>query len=279
MSKKYFLLALLPFFFACDYIEEEDRLIEVEIPGIDPTDETVIAKNVLIEDFTGQRCVNCPKGTKVIEELMNDKNFGNRIIAVGIHSGPFGKSVAGNLLPLATQTGCDYYDYWKVEQQPGALINRRNPVIYSVTEWTSAVSKELTATADLNLQAYLTLFQNELRLKVLAEAVAQVNGRMQVWVLEDSVVGVQTLPNAPDEDPSWTGGNKRDYVHNHVFRKAVNQPMGDEFVMAEGEMKELEFTQPIYEAWKPEHLSVVVIVYNNDGVIQVVKRYVELVVE
>lgn len=275
MSKKYFLLALLPFFFACDYIEEEDRLIEVEIPGIDPTDETVIAKNILIEDFTGQRCVNCPKGTKVIEELMSDKNFGDRIIAVGIHSGPFGKSVAGNLLPLATQTGCDYYDYWKVEQQPGALINRRNPVIYSVTEWTSAVSKELTATADLNLQVIPILENNQLAIQVSAEAVAPVNGRVQVWVLEDNIVGVQTIPNAPDEDPEWTGGNKRDYVHNHVFRTAVNQPMGDEFVMADGEQKGLVFTQPLDESWNPEHLSVVVIVYNDGGVVQVAKGHVE----
>lgn len=275
MSKKYFLLALLPFFFACDYIEEEDRLIEVEIPGIDPTDETVIAKNILIEDFTGQRCVNCPKGTKVIEELMNDKNFGDRIIAVGIHSGPFGKSVAGNLLPLATQTGCDYYDYWKVEQQPGALINRHNPVIYSVTEWTSAVSKELTATADLNLQVIPILENNQLAIQVSAEAVAPVNGRVQVWVLEDNIVGVQTIPNAPDEDPEWTGGNKRDYVHNHVFRTAVNQPMGDEFVMADGEQKGLVFTQPLDESWNPEHLSVVVIVYNDGGVVQVAKGHVE----
>lgn len=275
MSKKYFLLALLPFFFACDYIEEEDRLIEVEIPGIDPTDETVIAKNILIEDFTGQRCVNCPKGTKVIEELMNDENFGDRIIAVGIHSGPFGKSVAGNLLPLATQTGCDYYDYWKVEQQPGALINRRNPVIYSVTEWTSAVSKELTATADLNLQVKPILENNQLAIQVSAEAVAPVNGRVQVWVLEDNIVGVQTIPNAPDEDPEWTGGNKRDYVHNHVFRTAVNQPMGDEFVMVDGEQKGLVFTQPLDESWNPEHLSVVVIVYNDGGVVQVAKGHVE----
>lgn len=275
MSKKYFLLALLPFFFACDYIEEEDRLIEVEIPGIDPTDETVIAKNILIEDFTGQRCVNCPKGTKVIEELMNDENFGDRIIAVGIHSGPFGKSVAGNLLPLATQTGCDYYDYWKVEQQPGALINRHNPVIYSVTEWTSAVSKELTATADLNLQVIPILENNQLAIQVSAEAVAPVNGRVQVWVLEDNIVGVQTIPNAPDEDPEWTGGNKRDYVHNHVFRTAVNQPMGDEFVMADGEQKGLVFTQPLDESWNPEHLSVVVIVYNDGGVVQVAKGHVE----
>lgn len=275
MSKKYFLLALLPFFFACDYIEEEDRLIEVEIPGIDPTDETVIAKNILIEDFTGQRCVNCPKGTKVIEELMNDENFGNRIIAVGIHSGPYGKSASGNLLPLATQTGCDYYDYWKVEQQPGALINRRNPVVYSVTEWNSAVSKELTAKADLNLQVEPTLEENQLIISVSAEAVAQVNGRVQVWVLEDSIVGIQTIPNAPDEDPAWIGGNKRDYVHNHVFRTAVNQPMGDEFVMADGEQKGLVFTQPLDESWNPEHLSVVVIVYNDGGVVQVAKGHVE----
>ena len=138
MNKLYILLALLPLFFACDHIDEADRLIEV---SIDNTGENAIYKNILIEDFTGQRCVNCPKGSQAIEQLQ-ESDFGSRIVAVGIHSGPFGKNASGTkLLSLATQTGCDYFDYWKVEAQPGALINRQKPVLYNVLDWTTEVGK------------------------------------------------------------------------------------------------------------------------------------------
>ena len=45
---------------ACDYIAEDERLIEVEAAQA--------KRVVLLEDFTGQLCVNCPLGTEVIEQ-------------------------------------------------------------------------------------------------------------------------------------------------------------------------------------------------------------------
>ena len=65
---------------ACDYIDEDDRFIYVEPANV--------AKRVLIEDFTGQRCVNCPSATETIKQLQDTYGKEN-VIAVAIHSGPF----------------------------------------------------------------------------------------------------------------------------------------------------------------------------------------------
>ena len=46
---------------ACSYIDESDRLIYVK-----PAD---VKRRVLLEDFTGQRCVNCPKASDEIKAL------------------------------------------------------------------------------------------------------------------------------------------------------------------------------------------------------------------
>lgn len=271
MSKQYSLLALFPFFFACDHIDEADRLIEVKIDEPTPTDETTFAKNILIEDFTGQRCVNCPKGALTIEQLQNS-DFGDRIVAVGIHSGPFGKNAAGTkLLPLATQTGCDYYDYWKVEGQPGALINRSKPVLYNVLDWTTEVGKLLTAKSNLDMDVEAKMNGDKIDITISEKAIDDVLGKLQVWVIEDGITGIQTIPNAPDENPEWTGGNKHDYVHNHVFRTAVNSAMGDDFSIGKGEEKQQSMEQALNAEWNPSNLSIVAIIYNDNGVEQVVK--------
>lgn len=272
MNKLYILLALLPLFFSCDHIDEADRLIEVKI---DDTGETTIYKNILIEDFTGQRCVNCPKGSQAIEQLQ-ESDFGSRIVAVGIHSGPFGKNASGTkLLSLATQTGCDYFDYWKVEAQPGALINRQKPVLYNVLDWTTEVGKQLSAKANLAIAAEAKVNGSNIDITVSEKAIENVAGKLQVWVIEDNIVDIQTMPDARDENPDWTGGNKRDYVHNHVFRTSVNDPMGDDFSINKDEEKQQSFVQSIDAAWNPANLSIVVFVYNDNGVEQVVKSKVE----
>ena len=278
MSKKYILLGLLPFFFACDHIDEGDRFIKMQGFADNEDDSTSITstyKNILIEDFTGQRCVNCPKGSQTIEQLQESK-FGSRIVAVGIHSGPFGKNASGTkLLSLATQTGCDYYDYWKVEAQPGALINRQKPIRYNVFEWTTDVINLLSAKANLSINAEAIINGNNMEISVSEKAIENVAGKLQVWVIEDNIVDIQTMPDAPDENPDWTGGNKRDYVHNHVFRTSVNAPMGDDFSINKDEEKQQTFVQALDAAWNPANLSVVVFVYNDNGVEQVVKSKVE----
>ena len=83
------LLSLLPLLFSCDYIDENERFIVVDSHFEQPDTESVV-KNVLLEDFTGQRCVNCPRGSEVIEQLQ--EAYPERLIAVGIHGGPLGFS-------------------------------------------------------------------------------------------------------------------------------------------------------------------------------------------
>ena len=66
---------------ACSYIEEDERLIYVK-----PAE---VKRHVLLEDFTGQRCINCPKASDEIKALQEQYGEEN-VIAVGIHSGPLG---------------------------------------------------------------------------------------------------------------------------------------------------------------------------------------------
>ena len=77
---------------ACSQIDEGERLIYVE-----PTEAQ---RAVLVEDFTGQKCVNCPNATNVLHDIL--EAYGeNNIIPVAIHCGPYGLNTATGLVTEA----------------------------------------------------------------------------------------------------------------------------------------------------------------------------------
>jgi hypothetical protein len=72
MKKLFFLFSLI-FFLSC-----EEVTIPITDVVIEPTE-----KVVLIEELTGAKCPNCPKGTKAIENILS--KYPDNVIAVGIH--------------------------------------------------------------------------------------------------------------------------------------------------------------------------------------------------
>ena len=85
-------------FVACSHIDEEDRLIYVK--------PAAAQRCVLLEDFTGQRCINCPKANDEIHALQ-EQYGADTVIAVAIHSGPLG---------FCAHTATDEKSYEGVEQ-------------------------------------------------------------------------------------------------------------------------------------------------------------------
>ena len=68
-------VGLLLLCISCSNISEEERLIEVQ-PSLPETPDVTVMRRVLIEDFTGQRCVNCPTATQTISDLQ--QAYGSR---------------------------------------------------------------------------------------------------------------------------------------------------------------------------------------------------------
>ncbi len=257
-----FLMVFLPLLAACDHIDESDRLIEVKGTTPDePVDDkpTTVTKNVLLEDFTGQRCSNCPTGTEVIEQLL--EAYGERLIAVGIHGGPLGFKGTSTVLGLATDLGDTYYNYWKLEYQPVGLIDRHGAVNY--TDWITAVRTEMALTSGIKMTLDATLKDGQIAISVTEECLgSNYSGKLQVWVLEDGITALQTMPD---------GKNNREYVHNHVLRTAVNGDWGEDFQATSGETKTQSMVQTADPAWNSANLSVVAFVYNDNGVEQAAK--------
>lgn len=235
---------------ACSHIDESDRLIYVK-----PAD---VKRRVLLEDFTGQRCVNCPKASDEIKALQ--EQYGeDHVIAVSIHSGPLGFYTKGDYLGLSTEVGDEYYDHWALEYQPVGLIDRGAPLEY--TAWNARIREELEKTAPVEID--IELHQNDNQLTVQAEVMGidgTTSGKLQLWLTEDGITAFQMMPD---------GTRNMEYIHRHVFRAAINGTWGESVSVAEGETfttKDYLFAIP--EGWNADRLSVVAFVYNDQGVLQ-----------
>lgn len=250
--------AALGLMVACDEVSVNDRLIYVEPPQV--------SRAVLIEDYTGQYCVNCPRATEEIERLI--EQYGDSIvIAVAIHSGPFGKS-KGEPSPLYTEVGDMYFNTWGLSAQPIGLIDRLfGSTPFSYTDWAGGVNYEVAIEPPVS---FLTDIDYDAETRDAAIEVqtigldsALVSGKLQVWLVEDSIDSFQLMPD---------GSREEHYNHMHVFRASVNDPWGDALSVSHGQVAVKNYELKLDPAWVPEHCSVVTFLYDDSGVHQVAKK-------
>lgn len=246
---------------SCSNIDEGDRLIYVK-----PAE---VGRAILIEDFTGQRCVNCPTGTEIINGIVDTYGEDN-VIAVGVHSGPLGFAGNSKTVGLMTDTGNEYYTHWDKENkmgQPWVIFNRKTSPDSHYNNWAAMVGTIISEKANLSVKidnAY-DVATRTLTTKVGADGVnGTVNGKLQVWIVEDGVKALQMMPD---------GKSNKEYIHNHVFRAAVNGTWGEDVTVKEGETTTKQYSYKLPEAWNADNIAVVAFVYNDSGVENVAKKH------
>lgn len=246
---------------ACSHIDEDERLVYVAPAEVN--------RAVLIEDFTGQRCVNCPNATAEIEKLQEEYGADN-VIAVAIHSGPFGhrSTISSPLLPLATALGDDYYRHWGIESQPGAMVNRSG-VIYDPSQYASEVKKALEKPTPVTLNVFCEeTSEGQYSVKVEGLSAENVQGRLQVWLTENNIKDMQYMPD---------GTRNNEYIHQHVFRASLTRDdFGDDFVISSSQPATASYSFTPESVWSIGNLQVVAFVYDaSDGVLQAATRFVQ----
>lgn len=249
---------------SCSNIDEGDRLIYVK-----PAE---VGRAVLIEDLTGQRCINCPTGTDIINGIIQTYGEDN-VIAVGIHSGPLGFKGNAKRVGLMTDTGDEYYKKWANGTnlgQPSAIFNRKKAPSDNLNNWAAEVGLIISEKANLyvNIDNAYDAKTRTLTTKVEAFGVndtVTVSGKLQVWIVEDGIKAMQMMPD---------GSANQEYVHNHVFRAAVNGTWGEEVTVKEGETTTKQYPYVLPETWNAENISVVAFVYNDSGVENVAKKHI-----
>ena len=248
------LMAATLLFVACDVIPESDRQETVEL---EPSD-----RKVLLLEFTGYRCVNCPSAAEVAHSLI--EAIPENIVVVAMHPEGHGFTTPENKVnALSSPEAMEYLSLYGGSISTGfpigvvniGVVNGRKfegQYFLDKYSWMAQVADERMKAPDYLLNLTYT---NEGTHKVVTKIipnniVVDYNVSLQMWLLESNIVA-----------PQASKGDK--YVHNHVFRKALNSLMGDELGNISAE-KEMVYTFDVDSRYVLENCSVVAVLINTE---------------
>lgn len=250
------------FLVSCDNISEDDRYIPVDKPVLPPHS---VAKTVLVQEFTGVKCVNCPTGAAELHKAQ--EQYEGQVIVVGMH--PY--SVSVNTEPFNNDMRCDeaevMYQQYKPDTFPCAVFNGTK-MSTSVNNWLTTVTDLVAEEAQMTIDVSCDYDDSNRNLKVdyAVNFTSDINKDLSVmvWIMENHIVGLQNMPG---------GAPNPLYEHNHVLRASLNgdwgQKIGSSFKNGRVEEGTASITlynggaDPRKPAWVPENCQVVVWVFDT----------------
>jgi thiol-disulfide isomerase/thioredoxin len=237
----------------------------VELPQ---TNKPTSGRVVLIEDFTGASCPNCPAASAEIEKLL--EKYPDNLIAMGVHSNFLGSPFKAGEVKLVTpdaQAIETFLGAWN--GKPEAAINRKlfsgQPIlrIGKPDTWSTYLEEELKLVPDVDLKIISNYDSVSRELIVQLTVIAKKNIseaiHLHVAITESNIINTQ----------SNQGGAISNYVNNHVLRKLITPTVGDKISdsMKNGEtlLKEYRYILPIDAIlWRAENCTVVAFVSQDE---------------
>ena len=194
----------------------------IEGPYISDRDSYVNPdKKVLIEDFTGHKCNNCPKAARELETIHDI--YGDQIIGLAIHV--TNEFASPNPLNSAydydfrTEWGDNLNDFYNfgLAGLPKGMVNRigypENQLL-GKNEWASAVANELQKEVDFLIT--IESETNTINISSILENNIVNNYNLFVCLTESNIINWQS-----DSEYADNGGNNPTYQHNHVLRTVI----------------------------------------------------------
>lgn len=193
-------------------------------------------RNVLIEDFTGHQCVNCPASTANMEQLIATNP--EHIFGLAIHAGPTGLTgfqVTSSEYPtiLYSDAGIEIGKHFGQDipgstflGNPAFCVNRTKANNQFTSNAGSAIANKtntcLASTLKINIQALTNYFPSTRGLFLHTEVDkldASITSDLAVVVclVEDSLVAPQLVPTSMDPD-----GKDEDYIHRDILRGTID---------------------------------------------------------
>lgn len=288
MKYKWILLILASVFLflhACDEIEKP--YVRDNGGGDDNgngggDDDGKIVRKIFLEDFTGHKCVNCPKAHKIVDELKAD--YGDSIITIAIHAGTYAtpESEGHFTADYRSQVGGELQSAFGVQFYPAGLINRQDEgALFNSTSWKSEILSQIgqEAIVAIDIMPEFDDSNGTLDTDVTVTFTEHYEGAVNlcVFITENGLISPQEN-NVEDVGPTPT---IEDYEHNHVLRASLNgtwgEPVTTEDILADMLYEQTFSGYDVSEDWNPDNLDLVAFVYDQTTmeVLQVEKTAVK----
>lgn len=245
---------------SCDIVEEP-YLKSVSGGGPDPG-ETV--RKVLLEDYTGHKCPNCPEAAELAHNFKHI--YQEQLVLLTVHAGFYASPDATGdfTADFRTPEGNAIHDHYDFFAYPTGLVNRTgykgNTVLFT-SDWEGAIE----AIIDEPAQAKITLTNSynagsrTLTCQAETEFMENLSGTYHicVFIVESDIVSPQKNEQ----------GITLDYVHNHVLRASMNGtwggPVGENGLALMSEVQENEYSYVLPSSWVAANCAVVAFVYDE----------------
>jgi hypothetical protein len=261
------LISVILFFFSvsCDKIEEPYKVVNNN-QNPDTTDTgNVFVKKILIEDFTGHRCGNCPEAHEILHTL--EATYPGQVIGIGLHVGWFASTT---IYPTdyTTTTGNELNTFFGAETAglPTGCVSRvedQGSKLITPSKWSTIASQVLLQqpnvgiTIDNDYNASNRTVDITVDVTVLESITNDLF--LTLYVVEDSCISEQLDYNSTPQDIT-------DYAHRHVLRDAVNTTWGEEIFTGGAvtdDTVQKTFTYTLNSAWNEDNCSIIAFVYDE----------------
>lgn len=260
-------LASIILIWGCDKIEADEFGLYEEYAGsaIEWSEGTGVSntgQRVFLEKYTGPKCPNCPTADDSIRSAQ--RQFGNRLVVVAIHDySSFGRPLGD--IDLRTEKGDNWSSFFGVRaagSYPSAITNRMPngntfDLFMPTTVLADKISNALASTHNIDMEVTSTVTSNTTTIDVNIEFINDVEDSLTltIFVMEDSIIAPQTMPN---------GSREPNYIHNHILRDVVTDIWGIPVVAngRQGTKRKAELKYNIKPEWDKRQCHVVAFVSN-----------------
>lgn len=263
-----FVAVLFASLYSCDVI---DKPFEESVTPVDTSSTTTHVRKILLEEYTGFQCPNCPSAIPVIEALK--AIYSDRLVVMAVHAGYFAKPDASTghyIYDFRTSVGTDWYREFGIESNPMGLINRIGKTtsqhIFAPGSWAeqiATVAEDNEPEMLINIMPSYTDGAASIGAKVDVEFLQNLEKRymLSVVLIQDGIIDVQNNGGTVVEG----------YEHNHVLRGAFNSSWG-EAVNSENVSKGEKYSTDLSIAvkddathpWEADKLKIIAFVYDAD---------------
>lgn len=207
----FFLIGMLA---ACDYIPPSEQLIEI--------DGVTSQRIVLLTEFSGIGCVNCPTAQDMADEL--ERGSDGQLIVVQMHPATNAFTFSADKEYDYTAKEADiYYSFFggtATTPFPTGVIDfkeiNNNNYFADYTTWGSYIRSRQQAKTQLSVS--LQSITNGKAVAIIENSTdTDIDFQLIFWLVEDSISGRQLMPDGSVND---------NYLHRHVFREALNGTWG-----------------------------------------------------
>ena len=252
------------------YIEDYDSYVNPE-------------KKVLIEDYTGHLCPNCPEAGREIKAIKDI--YENQVIGLAIHvSKTFAKPYPESQAPkfqydFRTQWGDNWDETFTISNLglPRGMVNRTSyPSSHQLgkDEWAGIVAEELRKEVDFKI----SISSDNSNIYVNTEVVNTLLNKHNIVVClaENNIINWQKDGQEEVEN----------YEHNHILRSVItDESISNNYELTSGQIIEKEYSYDIISleqinidysnsiekgngnsgGWNVNNMTVIAFIYNTEN--------------